>query len=163
MVTPMAMQVLINLFIATLWVFLQDEWSFLSFFAGYLVGIFVLFLMRRFFAHNFYLITFLNIFRLFVVFIHELFTSSIEVVMQVIRPKLDITPGIFTLETDLEGELEISLLSFLLCLTPGSVVVEVSDDNKVFYVHGLDIPTSSDSLLKSKERFEKSIKKVTRK
>lgn len=27
----MAMQVLVNLFIAALWMFLQDEWSFLSF------------------------------------------------------------------------------------------------------------------------------------
>ncbi|MBD7935709.1 MULTISPECIES: Na+/H+ antiporter subunit E [Cytobacillus] len=157
----MAMQVLVNLFIAALWMFLQDEWSFLSFFSGYLVGIFILFLIRRFFDDNFYIITFVNILSLLLVFIHELFTSSMEVVKQVIKPKLDISPGIFTIETELEGEIELALLSFLLCLTPGSVVVEVSNDNKTFYVHGLDIPTSSESLLKSKVRFEKSIKRVT--
>lgn len=157
----MAMQVLVNLFIAALWMFLQDEWSFLSFFSGYIVGIFILFLIRRFFEDNFYIITFVNILSLLLVFIHELFTSSMEVVKQVIKPKLDIRPGIFTVETELEGDIELALLSFLLCLTPGSVVVEVSDDNKIFYVHGLDIPTSSESLLKSKVRFEKSIKRVT--
>ncbi|MDQ0269877.1 Na+/H+ antiporter subunit E [Cytobacillus purgationiresistens] len=159
----MPMQVLINLFIATLWMFLQDEWSVLSFFSGYLVGIFVLFLMRRFFPHNFYISTFINIIKLFIVFIHELFTSSIQVVKQVMRPKLNITPGIFTMDTDLEGELEITLLALLICLTPGSVVVEVSTDSRKFYIHGMDIPTSSDSLMKSKDRFEKSIKRVTRK
>lgn len=157
----MAMQVLVNLFIAALWMFLQDEWSFLSFFSGYIVGIFILFLIRRFFEDNFYIITFVNILSLLLVFIQELFTSSMEVVKQVVKPKLDIRPGIFTVETELEGDIELALLSFLLCLTPGSVVVEVSDDNKTFYVHGLDIPTSSESLLKSKVRFEKSIKRVT--
>ncbi|MCA1025337.1 MULTISPECIES: Na+/H+ antiporter subunit E [Cytobacillus] len=157
----MAMQVLVNLFIAALWMFLQDEWSFLSFFSGYIVGIFILFLIRRFFDDNFYIVTFMNILSLLLVFIHELFTSSMEVVKQVIKPKLDIRPGIFTLETELEGDIELALLSFLLCITPGSVVVEVGNDNKTFYVHGLDIPTSSESLLKSKVRFEKSIKRVT--
>ena len=77
------------------------------------------------------------ILKLFFVFIWELFTSSILVIRQVIRPKINITPGIFTLETELEGELEVTLLALLLSLTPGSVVVEVSHDNKVFYIHAV--------------------------
>ena len=161
-VVSMPMQVLINLIIATLWMFLQDEWSTLTFFGGYLVGILVLTMMRRFLQETFYLITFLNVFRLFAVFIYELFTSSFLVIRQVIRPKVNITPGIFTLKTDLEGDLEITLLALLLSLTPGSVVVEVSEDNKTFYIHALDIPDSMNAVIKSQKNFEKAIKKVTR-
>ena len=141
-------QVLINLFIAFLWMFLQDEWSFLSFFSGYLVGLVVLFMLRRFIPTSFIYVTFIAIIKLFFVFIGELITSSILVIRQVLRPKINITPGIFTLKTDLEGDLEVTLLALLLTLTPGSVVVEVSSNGKVFYIHAMDIPESSDSVYK---------------
>jgi multicomponent Na+:H+ antiporter subunit E len=44
----MAMQVLANLLIGLLWVFFQDDWSVLTFFSGYLFGLFVIFILRRF-------------------------------------------------------------------------------------------------------------------
>jgi multicomponent Na+:H+ antiporter subunit E len=156
------MQVLINLLIGIVWMFLQDDWSVLTFFSGYLFGLLVLFILRRYLPTKFYLVTIIAIVQLFLVFIIELFTSSILVIRQIIRPRINITPGIFTLETELEGDLEITLLALLLTLTPGSVVVEVSSDGKKFYIHAMDIPESSDSVLLSKNKFEKAIKKVTR-
>jgi multicomponent Na+:H+ antiporter subunit E len=156
------MQVLINLLIGIVWMFLQDDWSVLTFFSGYLFGLLVLFILRRYLPTKFYLVTIVAIVQLFLVFIIELFTSSILVIRQIIRPRINITPGIFTLETELEGDLEITLLALLLTLTPGSVVVEVSSDGKKFYIHAMDIPESSDSVLLSKNKFEKAIKKVTR-
>jgi len=158
----MPLQVLINLFIGIVWMFLQDHWSALTFLSGYLFGLLVLFLLRRYLPTKFYLETFFSIVKLFFVFIHELFTSSIAVTQQIIRPKINVSPGIFTLETELEGELEVSLLALLLNLTPGSVVVEVSSNSKRFYIHGMDLPASRDSVFRSKEKFEHAIKKVTR-
>lgn len=158
----MPMQVLINLIIGVLWMFLQDHWSVLTFFSGYLFGLLVLYILRRFLNTKFYPITLLAIIKLFIVFIYELFTSSVIVIRHVIRPRIKIQPGICTLETDLEGDLEVTLLALLLNLTPGSVVVEVSPDSKKFYIHAMDIPEANKSLSKSKERFEMAIKKVTR-
>jgi multicomponent Na+:H+ antiporter subunit E len=162
-VVYLPVQVLINLFIAALWMFLQDEWSILAFFSGYLVGLFVLFMLRRFFPSSFYLITFIAILKLILVFIQELITSSILVIRHIVRPKINITPGIFALKINVEGDLEVTLLALLMNLTPGSVVVEVSPDSKVFYIHAMDIPESSDAAVKSSKIFEKAIKDVTRK
>lgn len=159
----MAIQVLINLFIAGLWMFLQDDARFLTFFSGYLVGLFILFCLRRFFHKPFYPITFLAIGKLFLIFIYELLISSVFVMKHILRPKININPGIFRVETDLEGDLEITLLSLLICLTPGSVVMEVTPDSKTLFVHALHIPESKPSVLKSKAIFEKAIKDVTRK
>jgi multicomponent Na+:H+ antiporter subunit E len=142
--------------------FFQNDWSVLTFFSGYLFGILVLFILRRYLPSKLYLITLLAVIRLLFVFVFELFTSTIVVIKQIIRPKINITPGIFTLETELEGELEVTLLALLLTLTPGSVVVEVSPDNKIFYMHAMDIPLSSDAVIRSKSKFENAIKKVTR-
>ena len=158
----MPMQVLINLLIGVVWMFLQDNWSVLTFFSGYLFGLLVIFILRRYLPTKFYIVTLLAIVNLLIVFIYELFTSSIAVIRQIIRPRINITPGIFTLETDLEGDLEVTLLALLLTLTPGSVVMEVSSNNKLFYIHAMDIPESSDAALRSQSKFEKAIKKVTR-
>ena len=51
----------------------------------------------------------------------------------------------------------------LITLTPGSVVMEISPNGKIFYIHAMDIPESSDAVLRSRDKFEAAIKKVTRK
>ncbi len=158
----MPVQILINLCLAMLWMFLKDEWSLLAFTSGYLVGLFVIFALRRFFPNAFYLKTIWAVFKLFLLFIYELITSSILVVRQIARPKLNITPGIFKIETELEGEWEITLLSLLITLTPGSVVMELSPDGKTLYIHAMDIPESRDIVIKTKNRFEKAIMEVIR-
>lgn len=159
----MPVQVLLNIFIAYLWMFLQDEMSVLNFISGYIVGLFILLCMRRFFKKPFYLFTLTAVGKLLIIFIHELITSSMMVMKHVLRPKIDVKPGIFKVDTDLEGDLEITLLSLLICLTPGSVVMEIAPDSKTLYIHGLNMPESKDSVLKSKSVFEKAIKDVTRK
>ena len=161
-VVQLPSQVLLNLFIAFLWMFLQDEFSIMAFTGGYLVGIVILFGLRRFFPKSFYLFKFFAVMKLFLLFIQELISSSILVVRQVLRPRINVTPGIIAVETVLEGDREVTLLALLLTLTPGSVVVEVSPNGKIFYVHAMDIPVSSDSVMKSKEKFEKAIMEVTR-
>ena len=158
----MPVQLLINLLIAFLWMFFQDSWHFISFLGGFIVGIFILFSMRRFFKGRFYLITIFAIIKLVIVFTQELITSSVLVVRQIMQPKLTITPGIFKMETELETDTEVALLSLLLTLTPGSVVMEVTPDGKTLYIHALDIPESSDAVIKSTKVFEKAIKDVTR-
>lgn len=158
----MPIQVLINLFIGVLWMFLQDDWSVLSFTSGYLFGILVLFILRRFLNSRFYLFTLQAVFQLFLLFMHELFVSSILVIREIIKPKIDIKPGIISFETSLESDIEVTLLALLLTLTPGSVVMEITPDNKMFYLHAMDIPELSDSVIRSKEKFEEAIKKVTR-
>ncbi|HRY12200.1 MAG TPA: Na+/H+ antiporter subunit E [Syntrophomonadaceae bacterium] len=159
----MPVQVLTNLFIAFLWMLLQDDWSLLTFLAGYLVGLFILFLVRRYMVSEFYPISLLKLVDLFLVFIHELLISGIVVAKQILQPRLDISPGIFRLETDLEGDAEVTLLALLITLTPGSVVIEITPDNKYLFIHGLNVPESVDAVNKSKLRFEEKIKKVTRK
>lgn len=158
----MSMQVLINLFIGFLWMFLQDDWSVLTFSVGYLFGLLVLFILRRFFHDKFYVFTLNAIIQLFILFMYELLISSILVMRKILARRIDIKPGIIAMDTSLKSDLEVTLLSLLVTLTPGSVVMEVSEDNKVLYTHIMDIPELSVSVINSKEKFEEAIKKVTR-
>ena len=157
-------QFLLNLFIALLWLLLMDEPTpqLTTFFSGFIVGIGILYVMHRFFGTQFYLRKVLKIGYLMLIFIKELISSSFSVMKQVLTPNLKIRPGIFTYQTSLKGEWEVTALALLLTLTPGSVVMEVSESGDVFYIHAMDIEGSKESVIRSIDKFEKAIMEVTR-
>lgn len=158
----MPIQLLINIFIAFLWMLLKDEFNSLTFLTGYLVGLCIVFGMRRFFPTPFYLKKFWAAIKLVYILIRELILSSIYVMKYVVNPKLVFRPGIFALETKLRGDWEITLISLMISLTPGSVVMEVSHDGKTLYIHAMDTPDVQDTVINSINVFEKAIMEVTR-
>lgn len=157
-------QFILNLFIAALWFLLKDDpnASFSTFVAGFLVGIGILYVMHRFFGTRFYLRRVAKIFKLILLFIQELILSSVSVLNQVLTFKLSIKPGIFTYQTRLQGDWEVTTLALLLTLTPGSVVMEVSEEGDVFYIHAMDLEETKDSVIRSIDKFERAILEVTR-
>lgn len=157
-------QFLLNLFIALLWLLLVDEPipQFTTFLTGFFVGIAILYVMYRFFGTQFYLRRVMKIIYLIQLFIKELVTSSFSVMKQILTPNLKISPGIFTYRTNLTGEWEVTALALLLTLTPGSVVMEVSEEGDVFYIHAMDIEESKEAVIQSIGKFEKAILEVTR-
>lgn len=158
----MTFQILLNLIVALVWMMFHNSWSFLSFFTGYLVGLLFVFLMRRFFNRPFYGTKVVAVGKLLWLLIVELFKSTFVVIGQVTRPRLNIRPGIFRVRTKLKSDWEITALSYLITLTPGSVVMEVDPAQGIMYIHGMDADEFKSSILASKRRFEQAIKEVAR-
>lgn len=160
----MRAQLLLNVLIAFLWMLLIDanEVRFSTFVSGFLVGIAIIFLLHRFFGSQLYLRRLFACFKLMFIFISELVQSSILVLKQILSPELKIQPGIFRYETVLESDLEITTISLLLTLTPGSVVMEVMPEGNVLYVHAMDVESERDAILSQLKNFEKAIMEVTR-
>src|SRR5699024_6186423 len=129
---------------------------------GFLIGSFIIWLMRRFFGRSFYLQRVLAIIQLLLIFASEIFHSSVVVIKHILSPKLDLEPGIFAYKTRMETEWELTTLSLLLTLTPGSVVMEVNESGDIIYVHAMDIKRYQGDLERSLQRFEKAIMEVTR-
>lgn len=100
--------------------------------------------------------------KLFVLFNVELFKSSYAVLLQILRPKLSIRPGIFAMETELKSNWEITLLSCLICLTPGTLTLDVSGDGETLYIHAMDIEDAELLSQQIKNTFERAIMEVTR-
>jgi multicomponent Na+:H+ antiporter subunit E len=158
----MTLQILLNLLIGTVWMLLHDQWNFSTFVIGYFIGFLIVFGLRRFFPVPFYGKKSWAILKLIFLFIKELFFSTIVVMRQVLRPKLNIQPGIFRVETKLTSDWEITLLSSLITLTPGSVVMEVAPEKGIFYIHAMDVTEFQNSIIRSKEMFEDAILEVTK-
>lgn len=158
----MALQILLNFFLAFTWMFITDSFSAAGFTVGYLLGLLIIILMRRFFSTRLYLSRAWAIISLFFLFIKELILSSIQVFYLVIQPKLNITPAIFELETELKSDWEVSLLSALITLTPGTLVIGISKDQKKLYIHAIDFDNIDDAVSSIKNTFERAILEVSR-
>ena len=158
----MAFQIVINLVIAIMWMFLSETYTLTSFIAGYILGIILLLLLNRFIPGRFYLDRFVKIIQLIFLFIKELIKSNIDIVKLVYTPKPDIEPGIFAYETELKSDWELTLLANLITLTPGTLSVAFSNDNSTIYIHAMDIDDIDESIQSIKNTFEKAIMEVTR-
>lgn len=158
----MTTQILLNLLIAFIWMLLNESWNIVIFAVGYITGFFIILLMRRFFPTPFYGRKIVAITYLIALFIVELMKSSLSVIIEVLRPKLTIKPGIFRSETILESDFEISLLVTLITLTPGSVVMEVDPKARVLFIHAMDADGFHNSITKTKRKFERAIIGVMR-
>ncbi|MEK4496266.1 MULTISPECIES: Na+/H+ antiporter subunit E [Ureibacillus] len=156
-------QFILNLFIALLWLLFKDEPTptLSTFNTGFIVGIGILYVMHRFFGTQFYLVRAMKIMKLVVIFFRELIVSGFVVMKQILTPNLKITPGIFKYKTILKNDWEVTALSLLLTLTPGSVVMEISESGDELYIHAMDIGQKED-LIRSLGRFETVILEVSR-
>ncbi|GIO22050.1 Na+/H+ antiporter subunit E [Oceanobacillus sp. J11TS1] len=158
----MPFQILINVFLAVLWMFLQNEYTVVSFISGYVIGVLILFIIRRFLKFDFYLNRVWAIVKLIYLFTVELIKANIDVVKVVLKPKQDHQPGIIAVRTRLESDFEISLLAALITLTPGTVSMDFSADNKTIYVHAIDVPDKEEMIKGIQNSFEKAIMEVTK-
>ncbi|SOC12644.1 multisubunit sodium/proton antiporter MrpE subunit [Ureibacillus xyleni] len=158
----MSFQVLLNVFLAFLWMFLSSNYSLSRFIIGYLLGLLCIIAMRRFFKSRLYTDRVWAAIKLTILFIKELILANISVLMLVIKPKLELQPAFFKYDTELTQDWEITLLSSLITLTPGTVVVHVSDDSKSLFIHVIDSDDIDSTIDSIKTSFEKAIMEVSR-
>lgn len=158
----MAFQILVNIIIACIWAFLQNEFMFTHFLFGYLIGILILYIVRKFLVFDFYLVRLWALIKLIVLFMVELVKANIDMVKVVLRPKLDNQPGIVAVETRLETEVEITLLAALISLTPGTISMDFSPDGKTIYIHSIDAPDKDEMIKDIQDTFERAIMEVTK-
>ncbi|WP_332690783.1 Na+/H+ antiporter subunit E [Halalkalibacter lacteus] len=158
----MAYQILLNIFIAFIWAFLQNSYTGVDFLVGYVIGILILFVLRRFLHFDFYFRRIWAIIKLTLLFFKELILANVDVIKIVLSPKLNIQPGIVEVPTQLETEWELTLLASLISLTPGTLSMDFSDDNKYIYVHSIHVPDKEEMIREIHNTFERAILEVTK-
>jgi multicomponent Na+:H+ antiporter subunit E len=101
--------------------------------------------------------------RLFVVFLWDLLTSSIQVAHAVISPR-DITrPRLVIVPLEAKSDLEVTLVANFISLTPGTLTVDVGDDRRTLLVHDLFAGDSGDHTRQGvREGIETRVIRVTR-
>lgn len=159
----MAFQILLNFFIAVVWMFMNSSLTPSTFVIGFIIGLLMIIMTRRYFRDRLYIWRIWSAIKLTLIFLKELVLSNISVLMLVIKPDLStVRPMIFAMPTELERDWEITLLSSLITLTPGTIVLHVSDDQRTLYIHAIDVNDVDEAIDSIKNTFEKAIMEVSR-
>ncbi len=139
-----------NLLLTLVWLALTGNFVLINFIFGFVLSFFILWMMARGSNDQRYFNRVPRIIGFIFFFLYELLKANLEVAYDVITPKFLMKPGIVRIPLDATSDLEITLLANLITLTPGTLSLDISDDRKVLYVHGMYI--------RDKEQFIKSIK-----
>ncbi|EAG9436744.1 Na+/H+ antiporter subunit E [Listeria innocua] len=156
----MAFQLILNIILACLWMFLESSFSFATFIIGLIIGIFLLLFMRRFLGSRFYLFRLFALVKLVFRFLHDLIVSTVHVSRIVLKKDMNIRPGIFRYDTTLETDWEVTMLALLITLTPGTLSIDISDDYKAIYVHSLHVPNIEEEIATIRKSYEGAIMEV---
>jgi multicomponent Na+:H+ antiporter subunit E len=72
------------------------------------------------------------------------------------------TPGIVAIPLKAKTDLEITLLSNIITMTPGTLALDVSDDNQFLFVHSMYIKSKEDFIHDIKDGFERRLLEILR-
>lgn len=148
---------LINLLLMLSWGAMTGSFSELNLLFGFLLGFFAIWLIREQMGSVGYFGRIARVTSLFLLFLKELALSAFRVATLVLRPSMDLRPGIFAFPLKVDRDFEIALLANLITLTPGTLSVDVSTDRKYLYVHAIDCADTEESKRAIAEGFERKI------
>jgi len=126
---------LANILLSLIWAFISGTLSFINILLGFIIGYCILYIIYGEEVNYFKKI--IRIFLFTIRFIWLLFLSNIEVAIEVLRIHPKATPGIIAYALHSTNPLEITLFANFISLTPGTLSVEISEDNKILYIHAL--------------------------
>lgn len=148
---------LINILLALAWGAVTGSFAEVNLLFGFLLGMMALYLIREQAGSDRYLRRFWLIFVLAMTFVYELVLSAVRVASIVLRPKIELKPGIIAYPLTVDRDFEITMLANLITLTPGTLSVDVSDDRSTLYIHCIDVPDKQATIDDIKNSFERKI------
>ncbi|WP_018478026.1 Na+/H+ antiporter subunit E [Pontibacter roseus] len=97
-------------------------------------------------------------------FLKELIVANLRVAYDILTPRYHMQPIVIALPLTVKTDLEITLLTGFITLTPGSLTIDLSSDRKFLYMHSLYLKNGDVEELKRsiKEGFERRLLELTR-
>jgi multicomponent Na+:H+ antiporter subunit E len=151
-----------NLLLALVWVAMTGHFDVANLALGFAFGYLVLFLLQRVIGRSSYfrktgvLVRFAGFYTL------EVVRANLRVALDVVTPTLRAQPGVVAVPLDARTDAEITLLSNLITMTPGSLTVDVADDRSVIYVHSMFVEDPDALVRQIKDDFERRVLELLR-
>ncbi len=101
----------------------------------------------------------------FIYLVWQIILSNIQIAWLVIQPRLKLDPGIIGVPLKLSTGLEITMLASAITLTPGTISVELEQDeegNSILFVHNLTVHDPVAYRESVHQGFERMILRITR-
>ncbi|MCI0921603.1 Na+/H+ antiporter subunit E [Sphingobacterium rhinopitheci] len=131
----MIKQFLMNLLLSFIWVALTGSMYYTNFVFGFMIGFGILWIMNRNDTDRRYFNKVPRIISFIFYFLYEMIKANVQVAYDVMTPKYFMRPGIVKYPLNAKTEMEINLLSTMISLTPGTLILDISEDKKTMYIH----------------------------
>jgi multicomponent Na+:H+ antiporter subunit E len=151
-----------NLLLALAWVAATGIFTFSNLLVGFILGFLALFLSREVVGVPNYFAKVFQVLILVLFFIWELILANLRVAYDVVTPRHQMRPGVIAVPLEASSDIEITMLSNLITLTPGTLSLDVSDDRRVLYIHAMYIDDPEEVRSKIKTGFERRLLEVLR-
>lgn len=151
---------LLSLILALVWVLLSNAPSAASLILGLLLGWLIPLFTRHFWPERVVIRHPLTLLRFIAVVLSDIVTANFIVAGLILRGPRQLRPCFLRLPLELQSDLAISLLSNTICLTPGTVSAELSDDRRYLLIHALSTDDPEAVLRTIKQRYEAPLKEV---
>lgn len=158
----MQKQFLLNLLLTFVWVFLTGNFWFINFVFGFVLGYFILLTLNRREDEGGYFKRLPKVINFVFFFLYELLLANLEVAYDLITPSYYMKPGIVRYELSAKTDMEITLLSNLISLTPGTLILDVSDDKSVLYIHVMYVKDKEKFIRRIRDGFERRLLNILR-
>lgn len=151
-----------NLLLALMWVILTGNFDGINLLFGFFIGYLILGVMQRQVpVLRGYTKRLPKLFAFVLYFIKELILANLTVAVDIITPMWRMKPGVIAFPLEAKSEVEITLLANFISMTPGTLILDVSDDRRVLYIHAMFLG-DEEKLRKSIKHLERRVLKVLR-
>ncbi|MEW5979297.1 MAG: Na+/H+ antiporter subunit E [Acidobacteriota bacterium] len=151
-----------NLLLAVAWAGLTGVFSLRSLAVGYGLGYALLYFVRDAHDRSAYHVRVLRGIGFGFYFLYELMVANLRVAWEVLSPTARLHSAVVEVPLDVESDAEITALSNLITLTPGTLSVDISRDRRVLYVHLLHVTNAEQARREIKEGLERRLLRLLR-
>lgn len=124
-----------NLLLSFIWVALTGSLYYSNLVFGFLIGFFALWIMNKNQDDQRYFYRIPKVIGFGFYFLYEMVSANIQVAYDVITPNYFFKPGIVSFPLEARTDLEINFIAMFISLTPGTLILDVSEDKKFIFIH----------------------------
>lgn len=128
---------LVNLLLALMWGAMTGVFTVPNLLLGYLFGFIVLLSLRRIIPPSPYFTRIPTLLGFVGHYLVDLVRANLRVAYDVVTPPFHMQPSIIAVPLDARTDLEITLVSNLVTMTPGTLTVDISEDRRTLYIHAM--------------------------
>lgn len=151
-----------NLLLSFIWVALTGSMYYSNFVFGFMLGFFILWIMNRNETDQRYFYRVPKIISFVLYFLMQMIKANLQVAYDVITPKYFFKPGVVRYPLNAKTEFEINLLSTFISLTPGTLILDISEDNKTIYIHVMYLNDPDEFVRNLKTGVERRLLEILR-
>jgi multicomponent Na+:H+ antiporter subunit E len=154
---------LMNILLALIWAALTGSFTYINLAFGLVLAYAILWISTRAGVRdNGYFRRVPRILSFILFFIRELIKANLQVAYDVLTAKDHMKPGIVGVPLDAKTPMEITLLANFITMTPGTLSLDVSSDQKVLYIHAMYIQDKQSFVDEIKNGFERRLLQILR-